>query len=330
LYGVVAEQKHFILDEVLTQPIYSNYRYVLAESLLDFDRFASDLWSSFLFSLFTAAYLVLYLPAELNLQQDVHANNQKLPLGRKVSQILWFFTFIILLIGILGSWLGWGLNRPYLGPDRTVFLIFGNSFPEHATELLLPSLLWMSGFATMVYLPIWGLKKKFVLNKRGALKFFIAGFLLFNLMIISFPLDPSYLLNANTLMELVYSMVQAILVVGCVVQIELRLISKMPHNILNNSKSQDEKGEKTSPNYKLIKPVRTFLGYMLVFIVILALIAYFIFVFPMYSEFSTFRVMQIFWTTIFRFFLTLSFWVYGLLHNNTNSINEVDAEVQNL
>ncbi len=214
LYGAYSVLGTWDLNAIFIKPDLSNYGYTFSQALFDFDNFIGEFWGNVVFSLVTAAFLLIYTSKP---SEDPDQNVKMEHVITKRVKILAILTFGFLFFGILGSIFRWGLARPYLD-GQTFTLLFENFDIYHTSEQFFLWVLALTGFPAILYLTVKSIRtQEFDWHpNRIGLIFYGITLAIMELFWIIFPIELLYMIDANAILGLIYSILQWFVIIGII------------------------------------------------------------------------------------------------------------------
>jgi hypothetical protein len=299
--GLQMEMGTIDLVRAFTSHEFSNYRYSIGESLLDFDKFWGEFWGSLIFAGLIGGGLVIYGD-----RGSMTPNNAvRLKRWQITLMILFIMWLALILFIILGTFAGIGLARPYMS-NNPWELLRQNFFPEHIAEQLIPFALWGSGMGILLYRAGKSTRTEVWIPQILGVPWIFTAVAGIQLLLLIFPLDKNNLFTSNTLLELVYSTCQLFGTIGLALIIESIMEDK--HFLTH-----------TLPHKGDSRLIRHLLVYCRTFLSVLGIIGFLVATNNPYFEIGIFRLFQSVFTGIFRILSALLIWS-GMMYRKLREV----------
>ncbi|MHA1339154.1 MAG: hypothetical protein ACTSRZ_00865 [Promethearchaeota archaeon] len=355
ILGFVAETGSIDINLIINGHVYSKYKYTLFESLLDVEQFLGLFLNTIMYSLLYAGAITFYGPTTKKIQN--------FPTYNSIKKKAYFFGFLALAIfisAIILSLLNIGLDRPEWD-DLTFRLICNNFYDDFFARSIFPFIL-VGCFAFIPYLlancrrietiewrpePFKNILHPMKLKNINKL-YLLIFIIIFEILLITEPLNVEFLFQADIIRELVYRAIDILLITGIIGTWENRQRKKIrilkessinsPETLVATVATQKAKPkDQNATNIKKNK-IKNKMEFSLydkhTIYWIVAFICTLIFVAAMYllikgnifSDLNIFKFISRIWVVAFQLSFVLCLYFSSLYFKKIKALEEIDVE----
>ncbi|MBD3351238.1 MAG: hypothetical protein GF364_07105 [Candidatus Lokiarchaeota archaeon] len=324
--GFLIENGEIDFEMIIFGEVYTKYNYTLVECLLDIEQFLGLFINTIMYSLLFAGAILCYgLPKN---EMENFSNYRDLSKKTKIAGII---ALSILITSIILSILGLGISRPEWD-GKTFVLMFTNFYPEFFSLTIFPFIIFASySFIPYIFAKITRVGvSKWKPNKIGI--YYLLGFLgLFQLLLISMPLNISEMFHADILRELLYRGLDLFIITGTILLIELKQRKIQFALEKRETKKQVAKNiNRSQRKQDMLKNSNRFTKHgailLLIFIAtaVFTMLLFLLIKGNVNSEIGIGRLVSRIWVFGFEFAFTMFLYFLGMTYRKNNLLEELD------
>jgi hypothetical protein len=342
LVGFYVENGTWDITQLITGPVFTQYKYTLLECLFDVDQLLALFVNTILYSFLFAAVFLTY--GKTDKETLEFKDFRSLSKNMKVFAVLSagiFFTAIVL------SLTGLKLQRPEWD-DNILTMITSNFYPEFFSYSLLPLIIFATGFIFIPYV-LGNARRKGLSNWKpnpiGKI-YFIIFIVIFEILFFTMPLILEEVLATDIIREFLYHALDLLLITGAIMLIEYRerkvqislnnptnieeLNPKQPEKIdkILDEKTDEKADQKTEipKTRKLNQYQKHALAWLLSFIIVTGLIVLMLVLINggLNTQLSIGKLVSRIWVIAFQFCFTLFLYFMGTAYRKNQLLESED------